>query len=200
MTPFVTTLLLALGAAVGIFAYWVLRRGIARSDFDRGKAEAVGELATLNERISALQADAASLRSEKQRLMAQHELLGRQIGNESASRAAFEERASRLPDLEAEVEALNVRLTMSRDEAQKLREENARLLTSSTAEKQQAEEKLKLLIEARSELSEQFQNLANKIFEEKGEKLVQQNISNLDSLLKPLGERLKDFQVRVEET
>jgi DNA recombination protein RmuC len=160
----------------------------------------VGELARLNERISALQADAASLRSEKQRFMTQLELLGRQIGNESASRAAFEERASRLPDLEAEVEALNVRLTMSRDEAQKLREENARLLTGSAAEKQQAEEKLKLLIEARSELSEQFQNLANKIFEEKGEKLVQQNISNLDSLLRPLGERLKDFQVRVEET
>jgi len=89
---------------------------------------------------------------------------------------------------------------MTREEAQRLREENARLLTSSAAEKNQSEEKLQLLIEARAALTEQFQNLANKIFEEKGEKLVQQNISNLDSLLKPLGERLREFQVRVEET
>ncbi len=29
---------------------------------------------------------------------------------------------------------------------------------------------------------------------------MQQNVANLDSLLRPLGERLKEFQVRVEET
>jgi len=200
MNSFETILLLALGASAGVSAYWLLRRGIARADFDRGKAETVGELAALSERLNGLQAEITSLRSEKQRFSTQIDLLTRQISNESASRAAFEERASRLPELEAEVEALNVRLTVSRDENQKLREENARLHTGSAAEKRQAEEKLKLLLDAKAALTEQFQNLANKIFEEKGEKLVQQNILNLDSLLKPLGERLKDFQAKVEET
>ena len=76
----------------------------------------------------------------------------------------------------------------------------AALEARTEAERRQADEKLKLLAEAREALTEQFTNLANRIFEEKGEKLVQQNIANLDSLLKPLGERLKDFQVRVEET
>jgi DNA recombination protein RmuC len=182
VTAFVTTVLLAVGAAAGIFVYWLLQRG------------------TSQERISTLQSDVASLRSDKEKLGGQIEMLNRQLGNESASRAAFEERATRLPMLEGELEALNVRLAMGREETQKLREENARLATTLAAEKQQAEEKLKLLLEAKTALAEQFQNLANRIFEEKGQKFAQQNIASLDSLLKPLGERLKEFQVRVEET
>ena len=83
---------------------------------------------------------------------------------------------------------------------QAVREENARLLSALNMERRQSEEKLKLLTDAKEALAEQFQNVANRIFEEKGEKLVQQNVANLDTLLKPLGERLKEFQVRVEET
>jgi len=103
--------------------------------------------------------------------------------------ATLEERVRRIPELEQELEGY-----------QAVREENARLLQALSLERRQADEKLKLLAEAKEALAEQFQNLANRIFEEKGEKLVQQNVANLDSLLRPLGERLKEFQVRVEET
>lgn len=78
--------------------------------------------------------------------------------------------------------------------------QRARLRAVLDAERRHAEEKLKLLADARQALGEQFENLANRIFEDKGEKLVQRSAASLDSLLKPLGERLKDFQVRVEET
>jgi DNA recombination protein RmuC len=103
--------------------------------------------------------------------------------------ATLEERVRRIPELEQELEGY-----------QAVREENARLLQALSLERRQADEKLKLLADAKEALAEQFQNLANRIFEEKGEKLVQQNVANLDSLLRPLGERLKEFQVRVEET
>ena len=78
--------------------------------------------------------------------------------------------------------------------------QRARLRAVLDAERRHAEEKLKLLADARQALGEQFENLANRIFDDKGEKLVQRSAASLDSLLKPLGERLKDFQVRVEET
>jgi DNA recombination protein RmuC len=78
--------------------------------------------------------------------------------------------------------------------------QRARLRAVLEAERRHAEEKLKLLADARQALGEQFENLANRIFDDKGEKLVQRSAASLDSLLKPLGERLKDFQVRVEET
>ncbi|HEY7239138.1 MAG TPA: DNA recombination protein RmuC [Burkholderiales bacterium] len=113
----------------------------------------------------------------------------KQLAAEQALVATLEERARRIPELEQELAGY-----------QAAREENARLLQALNLERRQADEKLKLLAEAKEALAEQFQNLANRIFEEKGEKLVQQNVANLDSLLKPLGERLREFQVRVEET
>jgi DNA recombination protein RmuC len=113
----------------------------------------------------------------------------KQLATEHALVATLEERVRRIPELEQEL-----------DGYQAVREENARLLQALSLERRQADEKLKLLAEAKEALAEQFQNLANRIFEEKGEKLVQQNVANLDSLLKPLGERLREFQVRVEET
>jgi len=113
----------------------------------------------------------------------------RELLTEKALVATLEERVRRIPELEQELAGY-----------QAVREENARLLQALALERRQADEKLKLLAEAKEALAEQFQNLANRIFEEKGEKLVQQNVANLDSLLRPLGERLKEFQVRVEET
>lgn len=80
------------------------------------------------------------------------------------------------------------------------REDNARLRTSLDAEIEKSEEKLKVLNGARDALADQFKNLANQIFEEKGSKFVQQNQTSIDQLLKPLGERLKEFQAKVEET
>jgi len=131
----------------------------------------------------------ADLRSEKVRLTAQAETLQRQLTAEQALSATLQERVTRIPELEQELTGY-----------QAAREENARLLSALSLERRQADEKLKLLAQAKEALTEQFQNLANRIFEEKGEKLMQQNAANLDTLLKPLGERLKEFQVRVEET
>lgn len=48
--------------------------------------------------------------------------------------------------------------------------------------------------------SHQFKNLANDIFEEKSKKFTDQNKSNLFDLLKPLGEKIVDFERKVEET
>jgi len=46
----------------------------------------------------------------------------------------------------------------------------------------------------------EFKNLANEILEEKTQKFTEQNKIKLEELLKPLGEKIKDFEKRVEET
>ncbi len=48
--------------------------------------------------------------------------------------------------------------------------------------------------------SDQFKNLANEIFEEKTKKFTDQNKTNLFDLLKPLGDKIADFERKVEET
>lgn len=46
--------------------------------------------------------------------------------------------------------------------------------------------------------TKEFENLANKIFEEKSTKFTQQNRDNIDQLLKPLGEKIKLFEEKVD--
>jgi DNA recombination protein RmuC len=46
----------------------------------------------------------------------------------------------------------------------------------------------------------QFENLANKIFEEKGKKFADQNKINLGEILNPLREKITDFEKKVELT
>lgn len=67
-------------------------------------------------------------------------------------------------------------------------------ITSQLSEQKNDIEKLQ------EKFSMEFKNLANEILEEKTKKFTEQNKTNLDQLLKPLGEKLKDFEKKVEET
>ena len=46
----------------------------------------------------------------------------------------------------------------------------------------------------------EFKNLANEILEEKTQKFTEQNKIRLEEILKPLGEKIRDFEKKVEET
>jgi DNA recombination protein RmuC len=45
----------------------------------------------------------------------------------------------------------------------------------------------------------EFKNLANEILEEKTKKFTEQNKQNIDAILKPLSEKIKDFEKKVED-
>ena len=66
------------------------------------------------------------------------------------------------------------------------------------------EEKLdnqnKEIEDIRTKFQTEFQNIANKIMEEKSEKFTEINKTNIEAILKPLGENLDSFKKRVEET
>jgi DNA recombination protein RmuC len=46
----------------------------------------------------------------------------------------------------------------------------------------------------------EFKNLANEIFDEKTKKFTEQNRTKLEEILKPLGEKIREFEKKVEET
>jgi DNA recombination protein RmuC len=54
--------------------------------------------------------------------------------------------------------------------------------------------------ELQEKFIKEFENLANKIFEEKSSKFTEQNKSNLKEILDPLKERISEFQNKVEES
>lgn len=61
-------------------------------------------------------------------------------------------------------------------------------------------EQKKDMLEVREKFTTEFRNLANEILEEKSKKFTEQNKTNLNEVLKPLGEKLKDFEKKVEDT
>jgi DNA recombination protein RmuC len=54
--------------------------------------------------------------------------------------------------------------------------------------------------ELQEKFTKEFENLANKIFEEKTNKFSEQSKTNLAEILNPLKERITEFQTKVEET
>jgi DNA recombination protein RmuC len=61
-------------------------------------------------------------------------------------------------------------------------------------------EQKKELENLQQKFSAEFKNIANELLEEKSRKFTEQNKSNIESILNPLNEKLKEFQKRVEET
>ena len=76
-----------------------------------------------------------------------------------------------------------------------LKAEFAKVSAENTFLKAQKEETKRI----QEEGTLQFENLANKILEEKSEKFTLTNKQNIDTLLKPLGENLESFKKRVNE-
>jgi len=110
---------------------------------------------------------------------------------EGRARAVAEDRAARIPVLEEHVRTQN-------QEVIDLRARNAEVTAQLAAAQQKSEDQVALLLNAKDALAEQFQNLANKIFEERGAKFVTQNRDALEVVLKPLRDGLGEFKSKVE--
>jgi len=54
--------------------------------------------------------------------------------------------------------------------------------------------------EEKERLTQEFENLANKILEHNSDKFQKQNIKEIDNLLKPLSQKINEFQQRVDTT
>lgn len=137
----------------------------------------------------------------------------------------FQEEQSKVIALEKEKEILENNLALEKrvsnekiqDYANELNELKEELnqknqayieVSNSLSARQEELKQLHIKIdEQKSEIDEiqkkftmEFENLANKIFEDKSLKFTEQNKVNLDNILKPLSEKIKDFERKVEDT
>jgi DNA recombination protein RmuC len=116
----------------------------------------------------------------------------KKLAAEAERRAVAEEKSSRIPVLEEN-------LDKARQENTLLQTRMSELDTRLEDERKNGEEKLILLQEARDQLKLEFQNVANKIFEDKSQKFTAQNKENIEGVLKPMREQLVDFKKKVED-
>ena len=77
--------------------------------------------------------------------------------------------------------------------------EIAELRTKLDEERKLSQEKLILLDQAEKKMTDAFENLSNRILEEKSKKFTEQNKTNIGEVLIPLREQLGDFRKKVED-
>jgi len=85
-------------------------------------------------------------------------------------------------------------------EIQSLRESKAKLEISLELEQKQHGKDLAFLNESKEQLGVAFENIANKIFDDKSKKLVDNNKESLSTVLNPLHDKIRQFEKRVEDT
>ena len=144
-----------------------------------------------------LKQDYDTLLEQNHALQVQNERLSTQLTQEKAN---IDDKNSLLQQQEAEKGRLKQEYAALLEQNHALQVQNERLNTQSEKDRQAAEEKLSLLADARKNLSDQFQNLANTILEEKSRRFTEQNHDHLQQLLNPLNERIHGFSELVQQT
>lgn len=95
---------------------------------------------------------------------------------------------------------LNGDLRNEREEVLHLNNQNSTLKANYHNIQQKLDEQKGELGNLQQKFSVEFKNLANEIFEEKSKKFTDQNKTNLNELLTPLGQKIQDFEKKVEQT
>jgi DNA recombination protein RmuC len=78
--------------------------------------------------------------------------------------------------------------------------ELARVQTLLEHERKASTEKLAALDAARAQMTDSFKQLSAEILEDKSRRFAEQNQTNLDAILKPLGEKIAGFEKQVKQT
>ncbi len=118
----------------------------------------------------------------------------------AAATERFKARDEQLASCRAQ---LNEAQVSSREATAEIRDLTARKTGLETEVEQvhkAHQEKLAALDEAQEQLKATFENLANEILETKAKKFTEQNQQNLEGLLKPLREQIKEFDKKVSES
>lgn len=121
-------------------------------------------------------------------------LLTRQLSEKQ--RAVSDVTISRLSE---ELENQGNRLHQRETELGALNRDKASLEVRLEGERTRYEEQLQLLRQARESLVQEFENLANRIFDAKQQKFSEQSSRTLNSSIDPLRKEIHDFRKKVED-
>ena len=156
----------------------------------------------LEKQNSAFMERVARLSLSEQRIQELQQLIVRhqqQLNTEIAARSAAEEKNQQVDHLQTTLQTRDQRISLLQDSISEQRALIAELDTQLKEERKQADEKTRVLDAAKQQMTAEFQNLAQQIFEEKSAKFTHQNQENMGALLTPLREQLADFKHKVED-
>lgn len=193
---------LVFGAVLGaLILYFALKSSsVPRKDYDEINQNFIrssSDLENYKQKISTLE---SSVLQEKETNLRQTEVLN-QLQNDIARINALNESQNQQISRQNEI---NNRQTL---ELKELQTEKQNLIALKSELSAQNENLQKLLDSQKEEIEKmqevakvEFQNLANKILEEKTEKFTEQNQQNLKTILEPFQEKIVELKNKVNET
>ncbi|NWB97133.1 DNA recombination protein RmuC [Pseudomonas gingeri] len=168
-----------------------------RLDTTQAEGRALLEQVTdLRDRLATAQTSILSLNGER-------DTLKDELANEG-KRAKSLETSER--DVREQLSEVKLALTERAQATNTLQErlsalssEHTELRTTLQRREEHFQEQMLQLSDTRKSLTQEFENLANKIFEEKGKTFTQTSQTSIDSMLKPFRDQIEGFQKRIND-
>jgi DNA recombination protein RmuC len=123
--------------------------------------------------------------------------LSEQINSLKIESGKFSER---IKLLDSDKSSLLSELKTEREKSEKLTSENSSLKSDYSNLQQKLTEQKAEIEELQQKFTKEFENLANRIFDDKTKRFSEQSKTNLAEILNPLKEKISEFQNKVEET
>ncbi len=103
---------------------------------------------------------------------------------------------------EARRQTANVQASLAAEQARvlELSASMARTVAELDAERRAAVERIAAAEKAREQVRAELEKLANRILDEKGKAMLDRSREGLEALLKPVSEKLREFEAKVEKT
>lgn len=159
----------------------------------RGVQEQVTEL---RERLTAAETKNASMQTERDSLKDELASEGKRAkALETSEREVREQLAEAKQTHAQQIESFN----QLQERLHKLGSDHAELKTTLQKREEHFQEQMAQLSDTKKSLTQEFENLANKIFEEKGKTFTQTSQTSIDGLLKPFREQIEGFQKRIND-
>lgn len=188
------TILIALaGLGIGAFAGWILAGSRSRTEKQRADTLSI-ELVQRASDLDAGRQREASHREQISGYQTQLTTQNEQITVLREQNAGLEADKRHLLEATKTIDQARAANDQLQREISTLQAQIAQLKARLEAEQSNVER----ITTARTELSNQFETLANRILEEKSKRFTDQNQTNLGNLLNPIKEKFGEFQQKVE--
>ena len=125
--------------------------------------------------------------------------LARSQADNRGQAVALEQAQLQLQTRLVELNALRNEHTELQNSLNSTLQEYTQLQTQQQEREDRHQEQIQLLNETRENLKKEFENLANKIFEDKGKSFTTTSQASLEAMLKPFREQITGFQSRINE-
>lgn len=150
-------------------------------------------LSELQQELEYAQQNIDNLKNEISLYQSRIEEKGQQLGMAQAQASRVSELENQI--VERERKQMEVQLALSKSHAIQ-----QTMTAQFQAEQKALQEKVITLEAAETRLKTQFEHLAHKIFEDRSDKMQQQNANQLDGILAPLKQQLEGFRQQIRES